>query len=50
MPKFRPPCKKRTLRRCKRAPSSCKVASGNSRGPYCRKTKNKRHTMKLSRR
>ena len=46
MPKFTPPCKKRTIRRCKRAPESCKVAKGIKRGPYCRKSRTIRNRSK----
>lgn len=46
MPAFKPPCKNRSLSRCKRAPKSCKRVTRKARGSrksksYCRKSRNK---------
>lgn len=40
MPRFNPPCKKRSRSRCRSAKKSCKMALGIKR-KYCRTRKNK---------
>lgn len=39
--RLKTPCKRRTMRKCKSARRSCKVASGSKR-TYCRTAKNRR--------
>ena len=46
MPAFKPPCKNRSMSRCKRAPRSCERVTRKGRGfrkskVYCRVSKNK---------
>ena len=38
--KLKKPCKRRTMKKCRNAPRSCKTAKGTRRGPYCRKRTN----------